>query len=1747
MKKLAFILLLVSFKLSSQTITGFDYGSSGNDAVESITSDSIGNHFVLGLFQNTITFDSAGTPKSYTSATTQSTYLVKFNCNNQFQWCLTVSSIIHSAFLGCVKARMNALFLVATYQGSTTITSSNNNTTTKSGGGSYAGLFLKINTNGVLIWANTIVSSTGKVELNDVDLSPSGSIYVAGLYIGVATASGQNATSVTTGTSVGAEDVLILKYNSAGETVWKQTGGGTGEDVAAYVKPDNNGHLYACGAFGCCGSATATFGSFTITNGTSWGGWLTQMDTSTGAYNWLIGQPGEQSVNGGIQVDENNYIYQTGYFSGTKTVKSFSTTGFTKTFTSIGGLDVYIAKYTPAGELLWAKTFGSTGDDYGWRSVYRKGKLYVHSMIGGNVSITQGSTTYTFTNAGSTDDILAIYDSTGVFLGGSIISGTSSERSQAMDYSDIGKLMIGGYFNGTIATSSVSLSSVGAQDGYMYIFDSTATKTSLIYNRTNFICLGDSVQIRTGLSAGTYSWVPAATLNNSSIASPFAKPTTNTTYILTYTSPGGCVYHDTARFFVDTISVSVSANTSICQNDSTQLNATGGTSYSWSPTTGLRNPNIANPFAKPSATTTYFVTIKKGACTAIDSVKITVNPLPVITTNNDTAFCIGNSKTLTATGTANRFLWNTGDTTSSITVTPTVTTTYWVRGQIGNIPCYSYDSVTIIVYPLPTIFTNNDTTFCQGTTKTLTTSGTANRFLWSTGDTTSTITVTPLVTTTYVVRGQVGNIPCYAYDTVKITVLPVPVISTNNDTTFCLGNSKTLTATGNSDHYLWSTGDTTASITVTPLVTTTYWVRGKKDTIPCYSFDSIKITVMPLPTIVTNNDTTFCLGNSKTLTTSGTANHYLWSTGDTTASITVTPLVTTTYWVRGQTDTIPCYTFDTVKITVLPIPTIFTNNDTTVCLGTFKTLTTSGTANHFLWSTGDTTASITVQPAVTTTYWVRGKRDTIPCYAFDTIKITVLPIPTIFTNKDTAICRGVLKTLTATGNSNRYYWNTGDTTSSITVSPLFSATYWVRGQNDTIACYAYATVNIIVLAIPLMDKKNDTTFCLGNSRTLKTNGTANRFLWSTGDTSANITVTPLVTTTYWVRGQTDNFNCFVTDTIKIIVLPLPTIFTNNDTTFCQGTSKVLKTTGTANRYLWSTGDTTASITVTPNITTTYWVRGQVGTIPCFTSDTVKITVLPLPIISINNDTAFCIGTSKTLTAKGNANSYLWSTGDITQSITVTPLVTTKYWVRGQTGIIPCYSSDTITITVYPLPTIKTNNDTAICHDISKILTTSGTANRYRWSTGDTTASITITPAITTTYWVRGQVGTIPCFTFDTVIITVIQRPVVDLGVDKLLCDGDVLTLTAPAGIPHLWSTGDTTKNINVHIVADTINFFPQKFWVREGAGPCYGGDTILIYAYPRPRILAAGKTTICFGSSIALRVNNIPPWAKLKWSTGDTTNIITVSPLSDSTFSVKYYNNECNFKDSIRIKVLAKPKITVSPDDTICPGLTILKVRGAKTYLWSTGATDSNVVVNATTTTTYWVIGNDGNCSSDTQRVTITVRPKAVASFTANPTQGFIPLTVQFTNLSTKATGYQWYFGNGDTSTQFSPSHIYKKKGIYTAKLIAFDSTGCNDTFSQKIIVEEKFLIIVPDVFTPDNNGLNDDFEIYYQAILSMDGKIYNRWGELVYEWHMPDGKWWDGKNGNRQVGAGVYYYDVIVIDEKNESHHYKGAVTLIR
>jgi len=396
------------------------------------------------------------------------------------------------------------------------------------------------------------------------------------------------------------------------------------------------------------------------------------------------------------------------------------------------------------------------------------------------------------------------------------------------------------------------------------------------------------------------------------------------------------------------------------------------------------------------------------------------------------------------------------------------------------------------------------------------------------------------------------------------------------DQNICDGQSTTLTASGG-DTYLWSTGETNQSIIVAPSTTTTYsvtaFVGSESDT------DDVVVTVNEIPTANAGNDQTICSGETITLTASG-GTSYLWNTGATSSSINVSPNNTITYSVTVTQN--GCSDTDDVIVNVNPNPTANAGNDVSILEGENTTLTASG-GESYVWSTGETTQSISVSPNSTTTYTViailNGCEDTD-----DVVVIVETEQVVADAGADVDICQGDSITLTANGGTD-YLWSTGETTQSITVNPNSTTIYTVIVSNETSSDTDNVTVE--VNPTPNVSVTGDTTILEGDYITLSASG-ANNYEWSNGATQPNIAVSPNVTTTYVVTGYINN--CYDVKDVTVSVVEQVIVDAGNDTSICLGDDITLTANASgAEDYLWNTGETTQSITVSPNTNTMYTV------------------------------------------------------------------------------------------------------------------------------------------------------------------------------------------------------------------------------------------------------------------------------------------------------------------------------------------------------------------------------------------------------------------------------------------------------------------------------------------------------------------------------------------------------------------------------
>lgn len=190
---------------------------------------------------------------------------------------------------------------------------------------------------------------------------------------------------------------------------------------------------------------------------------------------------------------------------------------------------------------------------------------------------------------------------------------------------------------------------------------------------------------------------------------------------------------------------------------------------------------------------------------------------------------------------------------------------------------------------------------------------------------------------------------------------------------------------------------------------------------------------------------------------------------------------------------------------------------------------------------------------------------------------------------------------------------------------------------------------------------------------------------------------------------------------------------------------------------------------------------------------------------------------------------------------------------------------------------------------------------------------------------------------------------------------------------------------------------------------------------------------------------------------------------------------------------------------------------------------------------------NGQSCSSlfrDSCTVTLTPAPNATFTQSANPLN---ELDLSFVDGTTpSATAWNWSFGDGSTSTVQNPEHMYSDPGTYTVYLAA-SNNGCTDIDSVQIVVDYNETISIPNVFSPNGDGVNDELFITYKGIKDFNILIYNRWGQKIFSTDGPNFHW-DGKDPSGQyVTDGTYFYIITAKSYANKDYDLRGAVYVFR
>jgi gliding motility-associated-like protein len=402
----------------------------------------------------------------------------------------------------------------------------------------------------------------------------------------------------------------------------------------------------------------------------------------------------------------------------------------------------------------------------------------------------------------------------------------------------------------TVYGKSATAACPSADSAVVVVAPSIPPTVSITASKTT-ICAGDSVSLSgSGKGTLTYEWIPFINLTCFVCQNTIATPSVTTTYVLYGFDSIGCTATDTVTIIVNP-KVRVRDSVDVCAGKS-YLIASGSTSYTWSPTTGLSCSTCAVTIATPTVPTTYTVTGAGTPCPGGDTASVSVPVLPPLATvsikaASDTV-CAGDSTLLSTTSTGGVVTWSwfpfgglycDACANTMVQVNGNISYTVTVTTSGG---CKAKDSITL--YAATTSTTVKQHYICPGSNVTLTASG-GTSYLWSTGALTSSINVAPLATTSYTVLiKQKGGCADTVIHVVNVNPVPVPVVCCG--ATITAGQSVNLSASGGAS-YIWSpvaglSCVSCANPVATPSVTTTYYVLLSSDS-GCHSVDSLVIFV----------------------------------------------------------------------------------------------------------------------------------------------------------------------------------------------------------------------------------------------------------------------------------------------------------------------------------------------------------------------------------------------------------------------------------------------------------------------------------------------------------------------------------------------------------------------------------------------------------------------------------------------------------------------------------------------------------------------------------------------------------------------------------------------------------------------------------------------------------------------------------------------------------------------------------------
>ncbi len=874
-------------------------------------------------------------------------------------------------------------------------------------------------------------------------------------------------------------------------------------------------------------------------------------------------------------------------------------------------------------------------------------------------------------------------------------------------------------------------------------------------------------------------------------------------------------------------------------------------------------------------------------------------------------------------------------------------------------------------------------------------------------------------------------------------------------------------------------------------------------------------------------DTAICLGDTVQLDV-GSADSVFWSpsiglSDDSVSNPLAFPDTTTTY-IAAIKDPCGQIIYDSVTVTVgdsasllvdLGVDTIMCGNDSLL-----YDLSRAGVG--YLWQNGDTLPTFSVKTPGT--YWAE---ITNACGAMrDSILIDYELLPVVNLGPDTLVCNVGSLQLDATFASQTmpgttYLWQDGSTNATFTA--MTSDTFWVQVSN-----YCGITIDSIVVTfgnspIPV-NLGPDTILCPGDTLLLDATQPAVTYAWN--PISSDSAIVARTSGTYSVTLTNGCGTSF--DAINVTVLPsLILDLGPADTSLCPGAllSYNVFQTGALATYTWPGG------VVNPS-----YAASQSGMITCVAmnmcetiSDSILLSYDSLPKPDLTTNLPLCPGDSITLDlTTPNTLSYQWIGGPAQPLYTIKSPGTYIGQATNRCGTTP----DTVVVFAELLPVVELGEDTLLCNDDSLTLNIFSPGYTYNWRDGSVDSIRTIhTNGL---YWV--EVGNACGTARDSVFVYEETSPLpIDLGPDTAICEGQQITLDVTAlNVNYLWSDSSVGPTLTIQKAG--------TYWVETSneCGMEHGSMQLFIDVIPTPDL--GPDSSLCEGEKLTF--NMFHERSTYLWQDGWTNPVNVVD--QSGNYWVEVTNSCGTGRDELAVIFdMPPPDPNLGLDDFVCTGDTVfLDATVASTptapnsYSWADGWREPNRLI--TESLTYFVTVRN-RCGSSRDAIKLTFEEPLIVDLGPDTVRCQEEPIYLDATLPERAF-YRWHNG------RIEPTFTAEEAGIY-----AVEVTNSCGTVADTITISDtdcSCTVYLPSAFSPNDDGKNDLFHAFYDCELrSVQLKIFDRWGTLVFESDNFDDAW-DGRKGGQHVPEGVYVWTAVYTGLKNKLEAKKtmsGTVTVIR